>query len=149
MGPPLPAKSVKAKTGHTHRAHRAIHSWGFGVTHQHIDVWGNCSSVTAKVQSSPLPRPGSPFCGSVIVEATWAAHLDTAQSFLCGGDGDFGSWIPLGQAADNLGCLQRAEARGGYSGCSMGAGVLVSVAKESLAFIQISKCVGRTEGGAC
>lgn len=67
----------------------------------------------------------------------------------CGGDGDFSSWIPLDHAADNLGCPQRAEARGGYSGCPVGVGVLVSSAKESLALIQISECVGRTEGRAC
>lgn len=105
-------------TGHT----RASPLWGFSMTRQPIDVWGNCSSVIEKVQSSPLHRPGSPFCGSVPVEATWAACLDIAQGFLCGGDGDFSSWIPLGHAADNLGCLQRTEARGGY--CPVGVGVV-------------------------
>jgi hypothetical protein len=72
MGTLPPAVSVKAKTGHTGQS---VPPWGFSVTHQNIDVWGNRSSVTAKVQSSPLHRPGSPLCGSITVEATRAAHL--------------------------------------------------------------------------
>lgn len=57
-------------------------------------------------------------------------YTGSTSGSLCGGDGDFSSWILLGHAADNLGCLQGAEARGGYSGCPVGVGVLVSSAKE-------------------
>ena len=120
MGTLPPAVSVKANTGHTGQS---VPPWGFSVTHQNIDVWGNRSSVTAKVQSSPLHRPGSPQYHS-------GGYTGSTSGSLCGGDGDFSSWILLGHAADNLGCLQGAEARGGYSGCPVGVGVLVSSAKE-------------------
>lgn len=90
---------VKAKTGHT----EPIPSLGFGVTHQNTDVWGNSPPSLQKYKAAPCTG-GSPFWGSAAAEATWAAHLDAAQGVLCGADGDFSSQIPLGQAADNLGC---------------------------------------------
>lgn len=118
------AISAKAKTGHTGSPSLGLQYDASGCR----CLW-KLFLCCRQGTTGPLHRPRSTFCGSVTVEATWAAHRDTAQGSLCGGDGDFRSWIPLGHAADSLRCLQRAKARGGYSGCPMEVGVLVPSCK--------------------